>query len=518
MVQAIHRFFGSVPPIRKALPVPMPSLALATVMSKDGSTVYASSDTMYKGAIFGRDSIEVAEDLLDVKPALVHNILLTLARLQGVRYAEQNEEQPGKIIHEYRTTVVDGKKISRASRSIFEMLARKWGGSESGEIAYYGSVDATGNFLRTLYGYCQRQGDAILSERVKQRNGKTVTMRQAAAAATDWLIRQLDTSESGLVEYKRLNPQGSLNQAWKDSEEFYVHEYGEMANHDKPIASIEVQGLSYDALLAAAKLFPDRSEEYIERAHSFRDRTIKLLWLPNRKYFALGLNYDSSGEVKILTTPTANPAALLDTKFFDDLPAEERRSYVSAIVRRITSKDFLTYAGIRSRSLDMAHLVPFWDYHGSYVSWPKETYDIAKGLRRNGFPELALQLENRLLNLVVKTGEYPEFVYVDEWGRILTGHSRPTSHGSVVMVEGPNKPERVQAWTVSALMAIVSRRGLAARRRLRTAPVEAWQRELEQQIMRRIPHVDFHLNPLKLWLQYPTMKYALVNPKKPGDE
>src|SRR4051812_23422300 len=109
MVRAINRFIGSMPPIRKALP--LPSLALATVISKDGSSVYASSDTLYKGAIFGRDSLEVADDLLDVKPALVHNILLTLGRLQGLRIDKLNEEQPGKIIHEYRTATVNGKRL-----------------------------------------------------------------------------------------------------------------------------------------------------------------------------------------------------------------------------------------------------------------------------------------------------------------------------------------------------------------------------------------------------------------------
>jgi glycogen debranching enzyme len=226
----------------------------------------------------------------------------------------------------------------------------------------------------------------------------------------------------------------------------------------------------------------------------------------------LGLNYSPSDDLRILRTATANPAALLDTYFFDDLEPEDRQNYITAIVRRITSKEFLTNAGIRSRSLDMAHVVPFWDYHGSYVSWPKETYDIAKGLRRNGFPELARQLENRLLNLVLRTGEYPEFVYVDEWGRILAGPPTAPSHGGVVAVPGTNRPERIQAWTVSALMAIFSQRGLAWRRRGNASPAEPWQRELERQILARIPNIDFHLNPLKLWLQYPTHKYSLTDP------
>jgi hypothetical protein len=45
-----------------------PALALRTVISKDKQKIYASSDTVYKGAVFGRDSIEVAEDLITLRP------------------------------------------------------------------------------------------------------------------------------------------------------------------------------------------------------------------------------------------------------------------------------------------------------------------------------------------------------------------------------------------------------------------------------------------------------------------
>ena len=192
-----------------------------------------------------------------------------------------------------------------------------------------------------------------------------------------------------------------------------------MANHNAPIASIEVQGLVYDALIAVAGLKLPSATDSNERAVSIRDRTLELLWLPERDYFALGTDYDSDGTLRIIKTPSANAAALLDTSFFDKLSTEERTRYTTAIITRIFSKDFLTNVGIRSRALSEGHLIPFWDYHGSYVSWPKETYDIAKGLKRQGFPKLSTQLENRLLNIVLKTKQYAEFYYVDEHGRIL---------------------------------------------------------------------------------------------------
>src|SRR4051794_38946249 len=99
-----------------------PSQALRAMISKDGLGVYASSDTRFEGAIFGRDSLEVAEDLLKLKPKLAERIILTLARLQGEVFDDTREEEPGKIVHEYRRTIVDGKPLKKTSRAIYDIL------------------------------------------------------------------------------------------------------------------------------------------------------------------------------------------------------------------------------------------------------------------------------------------------------------------------------------------------------------------------------------------------------------
>lgn len=499
--------------LMKALPRPsdtliLPAVALRKVMSKSGNGVYASADDLFKSAIFGRDSLEVAEDLLTLRPKLVRAILLTMARLQGTETNDSNEEEPGKIVHEYRNVIMDGKPIDARSQAIFHMLAEKWGGSKD-ELAYYGSVDATPLFLKVLGDYCAVHGNAILDQRVQKRNGQTVTVGDAAYAAASWLIARLDASASGLLEFCRKNPDGILNQVWKDSDEFYVHETGERANHERPIASIEAQALAYDGLLSAAELFTDDAPLYRQIAFELREVTLSLLWQEDRQYFSLGTDYDAEGNIRPITTLTANPAALLDSKIFDDLPENERQRYITAIAKEIMSYEFLTNAGIRSRALSAAHLIHSWDYHGSFVSWPKETYDIAKGLRRQGLPALARQLENRLLNVVLKHRQYPEFVYVDGWGRILDSTPQKHSHGNVVIVNSTNNPERVQAWTVSAILAITSNRATSALR-LGPRPKQAqWQMELEKNILHTIPRVSRHLNPFQLQRQYRKYPYAL---------
>lgn len=306
---------------------------------------------------------------------------------------------------------------------------------------------------------------------------------------------------------------GFENQAWKDSIEFYVHDNGHYVNHDGPIASIEVQGLAYDALVMAAELFPERAADLFERARILRDGTIWLLWQPDRSYFALGADMTNGGEVRLINTPTANPAALLDTKLFDALPELHRQEYVGGIVRMIMSKEFLTDAGIRSRALSASHLIPFWDYHGSFTTWPKETYDIAKGLKRQGFPSLARELENRLLNVLFKTWEYPEFLYVDEWGRVMSVSPSNQVHGEITFIDSPNAPERTQAWTVSAMMAIFADRLSSKVRSMRPSARATWQTNLERRVLATIPRVNRLLNPLKLKQKYPNNRYRLVSGK-----
>lgn len=60
------------PSARKAFA--FPPLALSLVTAPNNSNVYASADALYRSAEFGRDSLEVAEDLLPYKAKLVHSI------------------------------------------------------------------------------------------------------------------------------------------------------------------------------------------------------------------------------------------------------------------------------------------------------------------------------------------------------------------------------------------------------------------------------------------------------------
>jgi glycogen debranching enzyme len=81
--------------------------------------------------LFGRDSLWASEMALPVDPSLALGTLQTLADRQGSVVDPVTEEEPGKILHEVRLGVSTGLALG-------------------GKSVYYGSVDATPQFVMTL--------------------------------------------------------------------------------------------------------------------------------------------------------------------------------------------------------------------------------------------------------------------------------------------------------------------------------------------------------------------------------
>lgn len=422
---------------------------LSLVRAPGGYGVYASIGPNYQYAVFGRDSIAVAEDLLAIYPALTKEIILLLARLQGQTTNDAREEEPGKIHHEYRQKHFDGESMSPVAHKVLTELSPKWGGTEA-ELCYYGSVDATPKFIRLVGKYVLQEGQHILQEMVTGRDGKQRTLEQHVEMAVDWLSHKISTSPWQLLEFKRRNRWGLPYQAWRDSEWAYLHLDGTPANADGGIASLDVQGDAYDALLTAAGLFADndKSHQWRQLASALQRQTIERLWMSNEQYFAMGLDRDESGNTRQIATLTSSSASLLASKILD---GETQRPYVEPIVETIMSDDFITDAGVRLRARRHLPLLDFADYHGAMVTWPHETGVVIQGLHRHGYHEQASQLTDRLLHAVAAAGEFYEFFLVNQDGKVkyhyrLDHPDEPAFH----TFGKAYRPEPGQAWTISA--------------------------------------------------------------------
>lgn len=434
---------------------------LSMVRAPKGYGVFASIGPNYQYAVFGRDSITIAQDLLTTNHALAKEIILLLAGFQGTKFDLVSEEEPGKIHHEYRAMHFNHREVPKAAQIVFNRLTAQWGGN-SERLLYYGSFDSTPLFIRLVYKYCQQYGSDILDHQVISAEGVKNPLHAHVRMATAWLVNKVTASPWQLFEYKRLNLAGLYNQSWEDSSVSYLHTDGAVANADDGIAAIELQGYCYDALRAAAELVAINEQEANTLRHLasiVRDNALERMWMVDKRYFAMGLDRDDSGETRHIATLSNNPGLLLESDFLSLMPHHLAWPYIEGIVRALFSEEFVTNAGLRLRGRNHVNLVSFADYHGSLVSWPKQNFAIARGLRKHRFYKLANLLEDCSLQAIARAGEFYEFFFVDVEGRVKYHYRQenpdePTFHD----FGAANLPDPGQAWTISSVLRIVNAR------------------------------------------------------------
>src|SRR5215217_275933 len=215
--------------------------ALAPLLSADGWP-YASLPPQEPGdpgrfhALFGRDALICAFQVLPAAPEVARATLRALAALQGRADDPDTDEEPGKIPHEYRPEA--GAWFAETGWPVRE-----------GRLLYYGSADATSWFLVLL----DALGDARLARELEQ----------SWRAAGDWLARTLDAGD-GLLRYGPRRGTGGLAQhGWRDA-------IAPVENHPEgagivrpdgtepaaPLADADCQAAAVAALDALARLDP----------------------------------------------------------------------------------------------------------------------------------------------------------------------------------------------------------------------------------------------------------------------
>lgn len=406
-------------------------------------------------ALFGRDSLIVSRFLLPEFPKLARATILALAKLQGVRTDNVSEEEPGRIMHEHRE--------ARDAIGVELRLERNW------TFPYYGSVDATPLFVILINEYINQEGPAILQETYVDRNDEVATVRDAYDRAIAWILERTGRNSEGYLEFCRVNPKGIENQVWKDSYDSYFHANGNLANHEKGIASVEVQGYAYDALLSAADLYEQSDESDVPRdryttehiallrtkASTLRASTFAHLWVEDERggYFALGTDRSEAGEIRTLKIRTSNMGHLLSSRILDGEDVESA-IVCKKIVTTLMGEEMLATGGVRTLSKVEPRFTPGAYHNGSVWLW--DTYMCARGLRKHNFSAEADVLESKIVASIEATHKYPEFV---------RGSDTPTPEISVRIVDIrrtrdnwnnriEQPPQEVQAWTVAAVLAL----------------------------------------------------------------
>ncbi len=346
---------------------------------------------------------------------LAETVLRGLAHLQGKRVNDVNEEQPGRIIHEYWEVVPERLITSR-----FPLV----------EGRYYGSLDATFLYVITVakvFAFFEER--AFLEE-----------LWPSIEAALQWMLEWSDLDQDGLVEYSRRNPDGLglLNQAWKDSTEA-VWSKG-LPVPAPPIAWIELQGyawLAYLSYLQLAKqlgsLAPSMLQEIQYRVKRLSQGQ-RCFWLEDEQFPAIALD----GHKRSIRAVSSNPGHLLWCGSVDQDEANK-------IHQRLMQPDMFTPWGLRTVS-DRASFYNPLHYHSGSV-WPFDNAVTVIGLCRYGFGTDAQRIAHAVLQALTAFGTPVEVysVHPSRWIR------SPHIMQEWVLADYFYASE-MQAWTAAAML------------------------------------------------------------------
>jgi glycogen debranching enzyme len=349
-------------------------------------------------ALFGRDSLLTALQLLPEHPKIAVATLRALAARQGILDDADTEEQPGRILHEDRPD------------SPAWLVDLGWP-VRDGALRYYGTSDATSWFLVLLDA---TRDPALVDE-----------LASARLAASRWLERAL-TEGHGLV---RCGPRrftgGLAQQGWRDSLDSATDEHGggivraDASAPAAPLADADSQAVAVAALDALTRLDPSDAEHWSALAAALRAR-VEAAFLPD----VMALEGDD--------TPVPGAGSQLGWLLWADVlaPAAAR-----AAADRLTRPDVLTAYGVRT--LASSHPAFLSEgYHRGAV-WPFDSWLCWGGLRAAGYAEAAEQVRDGVRRAVAGLGAFPELYAV-------------TPDGQLREVAIAN---RVQAWTLGAMRA-----------------------------------------------------------------
>jgi len=319
--------------------------------------------------LFGRDSLISAWQILKVDPSIARATLRTLARYQGKNVNARAEEEPGKILHEFR---FDPK--SRAELPLWD-------------FPYYGSVDSTPLFIIMAGEYFRGTRDKPFLLRIWDN----------ILAAFGWIRDYGDKDEDGYVEYERKNPYGLFHQGWKDGSEDHL-------KIEPPVTIVEAQGYIYAAYQNLIFLDRELSKNDVTKEALARSEVLKKefnedFWMEKENYFALALD----GEKRQRDVITSNPGHLL----FTGIVVQDK---IKPLVSRLFQSDIWTPYGIRNHSAKEADFDPY-SYHRGSV-WPHDNWIIYKGLRSLGFDLHADRIKKALLRAYRELGKIPELYAV----------------------------------------------------------------------------------------------------------
>ncbi len=294
---------------------------------------------------FGRDALITSLEFLPWFPEVARGTLAFLMAHQGRKEDRFTEEQPGRILHEYRSG-----EMANCREIPF--------------IPYYGSIDATPLFLMLFDAYIRWTNDI---EFLKAHWAN-------AQAAAQWMQTYGDRDGDTFLEYAKTSETGLVNQGWKDSWDSVSYRDGHLG--EPPIALCEVQGYAYAAYRAMSYLagrlgLHEDQEHWNQIAQTLQLNFLRAFWWEGEFTFYLALD----GQKRPCDVVASNAGHCL----WSGIVPEE---WGQSVVERLLAGDMYTEWGIRTLSEREQRYNPM-SYHNGSV-WPHDTAIVGAGLARLG--------------------------------------------------------------------------------------------------------------------------------------
>lgn len=325
-------------------------------------------------ALFGRDAFTAGwQAAWADRGAMLDASLTRLGRMQGTRFDEWRDEQPGRIPYQVRQG-----PLARLGLNPYS--------------AYFADFASPMMFIIALAHAFAWTGDEDMLDR----------HWDTARRILDWLRIHGDRDGDGYLEYLTLSPMGAKNQGWKDSGNAVLYENGSPV--PAPLGTCELQGYWFASLQMMSALSRVRGEKedakaLWQSANELKERFNRDWWMEDEHFFALALDPDKR-QVRMLTS---NVGQCIATGIIDD-------AHLPMVVERMFKPDLYSGWGIRTLSTSDFSYNPV-EYHLGSV-WAVENASIVFGLARFGFREHAAVLAGSLFALAERYPGYriPETV------------------------------------------------------------------------------------------------------------
>ena len=353
-------------------------------------------------ALFGRDSLVPSLQCLAYRPELAAHTLRLLAKWQGTRHAEEQKEEPGKILHELRVG-----ELARLG-----LVAQRPG---------YGSIDSTILFLITLAHHAQWTGNTGLFEELET----------AVEGALGWMSRDGDRNGDGYIDYDNGTEGQAANQGWKDSADAISYPDGSLVRGR--VSLVEVQAYAYLARTLIADLYRRigqgvKADRLAKQADTLRRHFNRDFWMEEARCYCLALDQDGK-QVGVISS---NPGHALWAGI-----ADPDKAHLTA--ERLMEPDMFAGWGVRTLSEHAGRFNPI-GYHTGSV-WPFDNSIILAGFRRYGRDDLA----ERIFAGMFAAAGYFDYRRLPEF---FSGASRLGEGGPARCP----RADPLQAWSSGALL------------------------------------------------------------------